>query len=748
MPSYPGWNLDLRWTGPPDNHRRSSQNWDYPKGIHYNCVGAQSHMLLVREVAMMLVMDRLSDKPNWNVKIFDDEIAEKWKAEALAWPDEDLWKRIANIDHDMESRWKPKMSRHILNKESVDYVNEFSTIVPSNAQASKPLTMNAPADDEKCIKELRHKARHFERTGITPTLDATFSIAKSDVLVPRELHVALREAFAQLQVDQASNPDWHPNTNETVQDLVHPSMYPLVYGRSRFIPEEVVGVEDAVDKWAGKGDVIPRRPELGEEPARGTPRQWSRWNGKADVGVGGLGIHKSYWSTVYQWLPANVKFTSDGGVRFTSYINNLHPTKYGHIYTAIEKLLGIALPMWDQCLVQLKGWHKYGAGRLGPRIIPDNPDDENPRNWDPRTPEQMLTREAAGKPVNEAAAEAAMEPKQAPGKETDGSSSEEESHSDEDFSSDDEDDSDWSRWMKIRCPVQPNPPSFSVSKVKYAVDPAQTLRERFKEIGLQVIIKMASIELTPEKPEFAPGGWHVEGMMNEQIAATALYYLDSENITDSHLEFRAMTESDLHMELHVGQDSYHWMESVFGAKLGSGSGSACVQNYGSVLTPQGRLLAFPNIFHHRVSGFRLADPTKPGHRRFIALWLVDPSMRIVSTANVPPQQADWWAEQALGTIVRKKDEGSSNMPPEISQLLVEHGLAGRQLAEALTDQKHGNAKLPAELLDMVRKELGKGLPMSRKEAEEHRKKLMESRSAFQENARENWESAEYNFCEH
>ncbi|KAK4103558.1 hypothetical protein N658DRAFT_505238 [Parathielavia hyrcaniae] len=703
-PGYPGWNLDLRWTGPPDGQRLSFQSWEYPKGTHYNCIGATSEMLLVREVAMMLVMDRLSDKPDWNVKVFDDEIAEKWKAEALAWPDEDLWNRIANINHGISPRWKPKMPQPILNKESVDY----------------------------CIKELRHKAKHFERTGITPTLDATFSVAKSDTLVPRELHVALREAFAQLQADQASNPDWHPNTNETVQDLVHPSMYPLVYGRSRFLPDEIAGVEDAVDKWAGRGDVIPRRPEWGEEPARGIPRAWARPTEEGSTGVGGSRIHKSYWSTVYQWLPANVKFTSDGGVRFTSYINNLHPTKYPHIYTALEKLVETALPMWDQCLVRLNGWRKHGPGRLKPRMVPDHPDDEDPRNWDPSTPEQMLAREAAGKPLNEAATKAVAEPKQPPG--------------DEERDSD-VDQIDYDRWTEMRCPVQPNPPSFSMSKVaKYTVDPYRTLRKRFQEMGLQVIVKMASIELTPEKPEFAPGGWHVEGMMNEQIAATTLYYLDSENITDSHLEFRAMTSSDVHMDLHVGQDAYHWMESVFGAELGSTSGSACVQNYGSVLTPQGRLLAFPNTLHHRVSGFRLADPTKPGHRRFVALWLVDPSMRIISTANVPPQQADWWAEQVFGG----KGEGISNIPPEIAQLLAERGLGGSQLTEALAARQDGTlkAKLPAELLNMVRNEFGEGLPMSREEAEEHRRKLMESRSAFEEDARENWESAEYSFCEH
>lgn len=223
----------------------------------------------------------------------------------------------------------------------------------------------------QCIQELRHKAEYFGRTGIVPTLDATHSIAKSDLLVPRELHLELREAFARLRADQANSPDWHPNTNETVLDLVHPSTYPLVYGRSRFLPHEVVGVDDAVNKWAGKGDVIPRNPEWGEEP---TTRQTWRWGtSNRETAISESGIHSSYWSTIYQWLPANVNFTDDGGVKFTSYINNLHPTKYRRIYGTIEKLIKTALPMWDQCLAQYTG-EMVGPGRHVPRMVPENPE--------------------------------------------------------------------------------------------------------------------------------------------------------------------------------------------------------------------------------------------------------------------------------------------------------------------------------------------------------------------------------------
>jgi hypothetical protein len=88
----------------------------------------------------------------------------------------------------------------------------------------------------------------------------------------------------------------------------------------------------------------------------------------------------------------------------------------------------------------------------------------------------------------------------------------------------------------------------------------------------------------------------VEGQMNEHICATALYYLDSQNVTPSDLSFRMQTDPYLSddSDYAVSQDCYHWMERVYGTTLGGGS-TPCLQNYGSVKTREGRLLAFPNV---------------------------------------------------------------------------------------------------------------------------------------------------------
>lgn len=302
-----------------------------------------------------------------------------------------------------------------------------------------------------------------------------------------------------------------------------------------------------------------------------------------------------------------------------------------------------------------------------------------------------------------------------------------------------EDEQKEEKWNIVRTPVLREPRPFI--KPKYSLANGG-LRKKFRDEGLQVIIKMASIELTPEKPEFPAGGWHVEGQLNERICATALFYVDSDNITDSSLSFRMHTTYDQYeLQEKVGQDSYHWLECFYGTSFAHSG--MCIQNYGNVATPEGRLLAFPNVFQHRVSPFRLADPTRPGHRRFIALWLVDPHCRVISTANVPPQQQDWWADSVFGQSEDSRKSAASRLPAEVVQLLREKGVA----LPGEGEREGGAVSLPPELLGIMRKEFSSPV-ISPDEAREHREKLMEERRSHHGEALSIWSSASYNFCEH
>ncbi|OAL06822.1 hypothetical protein IQ06DRAFT_311930 [Phaeosphaeriaceae sp. SRC1lsM3a] len=617
MPAYPGLGLPIRHNA-----------WGavtYPHGADNEGIsgGTESELLYIRELAMMDIMEKLTDKPGWYEKILDDEIAAKWRQEALDIPDKELY--------NFTNGGGEKRPTNVLSENAVDC----------------------------CIKELRSKAKYFEKTGIIPTLEACASVAKSDTLVSRELHEALRSAFDKLKVDQQGAPDWHPNSSDMVQDLVHPSMYPLVYGRSRAFEEECVGVDDAIKLWAGKGTVIPVEPKVVEEGRY-------RW---------GL----DHYSNDYQWLPANATFQADGSVKFTSYINNLHPTKYPELYRTIEKLVETALPLWDQCL-------GYQHAEVDQEDLIDE-------GYDPEF--------------------------------------------------DDEEDKATFKWKIVRQPRLPEP---EFKDIDYAPKPGKRLFDRYKESGLQIIVKMASIELTPSKPAFPAGSWHLEGQLNEHICGTALYYLDSDNIEDNHLSFRMPTPSDIGYDSKyaVGQQSFSWMEAVFGTELSGGSDS-CLQNYGSVLTRQGRLLAFPNTLQHKVSSFGLIDPTKPGHRRFIALWLVDPGKRIISTANVPPQQLSWYADNLLGNNITTRKQALDKLPAELVTILQERGVVS---SDGITGE---NAKLPIELMDMVREYVdadGHALPMGLEEAKEHRLKLMAERSKHANDSEQEWDNRTYNFCEH
>lgn len=57
-------------------------------------------------------------------------------------------------------------------------------------------------------------------------------MAKSDQAVDTETKRSLCAVFEQLRADQVSSNslDWHPKSNGQVLDLVHPSLYPFIYG--------------------------------------------------------------------------------------------------------------------------------------------------------------------------------------------------------------------------------------------------------------------------------------------------------------------------------------------------------------------------------------------------------------------------------------------------------------------------------------------------------------------------------------
>jgi hypothetical protein len=90
MTLYPGLGLPLR-------HYPREEETFYPLGLHPNCNDSHSVLLLVREVAMMKIMEQLTDKENWHNLIFNDEVVNQWRKESLERRNRDYWRQaIAN----------------------------------------------------------------------------------------------------------------------------------------------------------------------------------------------------------------------------------------------------------------------------------------------------------------------------------------------------------------------------------------------------------------------------------------------------------------------------------------------------------------------------------------------------------------------------------------------------------------------------------------------------------------------------
>lgn len=188
------------------------------------------------------------------------------------------------------------------------------------------------------MAELRDKAESYQIDGIVSTLDLDVAVVKSDTAISPELNEKLRAAVSPLEDIPPKLKDWHPGSDEKVLDLVHPSLFPLVYGRSKVLPAGRIPLADCLN-YIGKGETtkVPDESEIQTAP----------YSGFNDA-------NPKLWSKNFQWLPCQVEFTNEDEVRITSYINNLHPAEYPSLYTAIESCIAKSIPLWNRTLSSIR----------------------------------------------------------------------------------------------------------------------------------------------------------------------------------------------------------------------------------------------------------------------------------------------------------------------------------------------------------------------------------------------------------
>lgn len=178
---------------------------------------------------------------------------------------------------------------------------------------------------------------------------------------------------------------------------------------------------------------------------------------------------------------------------------------------------------------------------------------------------------------------------------------------------------------------------------------------------VQVMITFAEIQLSPENPEYRGDVWQTDGQLNEHIVSTAMFCYDIENITDSYIYFGAVGDGE---KLSPGPSSIP--EELIYRAFGFLPEENNFQVLGRVRVHPDNAIFYPNVYKHRHGAFSLVDRSKTGHLKYFKLYLVDPGIPIISTANVPPQQYGWWTEseihnQGLGIVQR--------LPSELKELV-------------------------------------------------------------------------------
>ncbi|CAC9891289.1 unnamed protein product [Aureobasidium pullulans] len=489
---------------------------------------AQDLPTTTRELAMLTLMDKITDRPNWFKEVLDEKAIPKLREKALG-----------------------------------------QKLISTKAW-------------EWCLLELQDKARVFPEDKRTLVYNTGAGICKSDTIVDEGTRTLLKESIAVFMDSTLAAHDQRRHPAQPMNTIVDPMMYPLIYGKSLYLDGGAVHVADLFG-FISKAKVAPE------------PRSENEWNRKQSDRAG--------WSLNHQRLPCEAEFTGDTGteVRVTSYINGIHPG-FETLYGAIEKLISHSIKPWNDVLIkdQRRGRTPARHDRLVHPVHPEPSDAYSYQQWKTGLVSEEICKENLTRSN-----------------------------------------------CQYKCPDLD--PSFNHEF--YNVN----LQDTFRNKGLQIIVKIVNVKLTPENPDFRGTHWHIEGSKNDHIVANSLYVFDSTNATASGISFRQ--ENDIYLDDHCDvKDDDEALEDVLTVfaitdKEHIVPGYPCeapaLQELGSVGLPEGRLIAWPNMLHHHLHGVELIDKDKAGCLSYVVLSLVDPYYRICSTRNVVPQDRRWWAEEAI-----------------------------------------------------------------------------------------------------
>ncbi|KAJ5771872.1 hypothetical protein N7520_002401 [Penicillium odoratum] len=587
----------------------------------------QTPQLFLRELSMLQFMLYVTEQPDWENKHEDQQTLEEWRQHAIS---------VFDLD---EPSW------------------------------------------QWCVKELRDKASDFKRTGYVAVFDADSRVIKSQVHddLLKELRESMSPLFSESRsVSSFASGDSHMSDSESpVRDVVDPFMYPLIYGRTRVLTAGGKVDMERHESWRLSQSQIAPVPEK--------PRSfYARYIGK-----------RNYWSTAFQCLPCEVALNKQGGAEITSYINGVN-LKERRIYKALEGLISAAIQPWNEMLIlgdqgrtqirirtydfQVEGsvwypklYHLLNNAReeRTPPITEDEWPDVRSRVREYLDLPEPEKRDRIWPDTGYHDILASMEPWQ-------WNSSEELEKLiiakynrlysvkgvepgisftyDEWKTGENTGRAIMPKWKdpKWSDPDKPETPSIPDPDHQYY---SIFLQDQFE--GLQIIVRVSAIELTPEKPLYGGDSHHnVAGILNDHVVSTAVCYFDMDNIKDAKFSFQQETLIDSD---NFNISEFTAMDRLFDVPEWScDDNNPCypdaLQTMGSIpISQNGQFFAWPNKLRSKAEPFSLVDPLRPGYLRFATLWLVDPHYRICSTQNVPPQDRSWVETSQSMENTRKDD---------------------------------------------------------------------------------------------
>lgn len=328
------------------------------------------------------------------------------------------------------------------------------------------------------IDELKFKAMIYETSQAVGLYNG--DITKSDTNVPEALREQLRKETKVLDYADTELLFFHPGALKDQRDLLAMALYPLVYGKSRILPNKVIGLDDAL-RHAGQGEVIGRPKETG------ITREDMTWRvaARSDIEV-------RPYSRNFQALPFDLEFGDDGRWHIISYINNLHPVKHRNIYKLMEDAFNCMVPQFNMTMTPLKD-QLHSRARIEYHKAQYHP-----------IPKEVLQKEPQIRPKE---VQSEFEERY-------------ENWRNDHFNAIQPDVGKFVPWAVPLWLMKKLPADLpSAVRIERGVD----LNKDYKNRGLQVVPRILGVDLTPEDPYFQ-SDWHVEGQMVSYKALKPRFY--------------------------------------------------------------------------------------------------------------------------------------------------------------------------------------------------------------------------------